>query len=775
MRFKILISLLALSTINLFADTQQLIDGNINKKVIVTSSQNVAYPMDVDFNPLVPGQLWVLNHGLEAGGTTITIDNPGTTAQLNDFRKDGAAGHFLVYGSALAFGDTTWATAQNYFNANRGTFGGWSGPSLWPSDMSIYAKVGNPPTNQVNGSHYDMIHQSPYSTGIAHEVDNTYWVNDGENGNITQVKFAAGHEPGGHDHSDGQVFRHVDVPYEMNPTTPAHIEIMGNWLYYINPGTRSVNRMDITTGTIGRDLSFNSNGGEQLATFVEVNGTTWETVVSSGLVRPSGIDINENYMIVSDNATGEIIIYDSKTFAELKRLNTSALSIMGVKFDAAGDIYYVDNLGHEVVKLEGNSGINIYTSASHLNYDPSGDNQVRIVVENNTDNEITVSVAKNEFSKIAESTTEKLNLTVTSPETIVPITVAAGEKEELQINVEIQNGNGIIEVESTIMVIQNKNEDYFFNTKFTASSYRIPVIYVNEEFPQLTSLTDVSGMLNTTGYSDYINMPSYEFSKYALRVGDIQTVIWNSGIGGNLNAEEYLSFQTLSDAGTSLFHLGDRPYLIAALESNFNLDAFGATYNGALLQGFGGDGTFTLNGVSGDPISNDFATVPGIVTILDQDNAFPTLNLIAANSQSHNVFHHSVSKDSTVAIRNDNGVSRSLALGMNMSNFTDLTQRANIFKSIMDWLSYKDVTGIFELSGYEPVSVYPNPTTDYVQFDNLEITANTSIKLLDIAGNMIRNIDYTQTNIQVSDLTTGTYFLMIEDNNAIKFAKFVKQ
>ena len=103
MRFKILISLLALSAINLFADTQQLIDGNINKKVIVNSTHNVEYPMDVDFNAQVPGQLWVLNHGKESGGTTITIDNPGTTAQLNDFRRDGAASHFLVYGSALAF------------------------------------------------------------------------------------------------------------------------------------------------------------------------------------------------------------------------------------------------------------------------------------------------------------------------------------------------------------------------------------------------------------------------------------------------------------------------------------------------------------------------------------------------------------------------------------------------------------------------------------------------------------------------------------------------
>lgn len=760
---------------NIFADTQQLIDGKVNKKVIVSSKQQVQYPMDIDFNPQVPGQLWVLNHGIESGGTTITIDNPGTPTQTNLFLRDGAAGHFLVYGSALAFGDTTWATAQNYFNANRATFGGWCGPSLWPSDMSIYAIVGNPPTQQDNGSHYDMIHQTPYSTGIAHETDNTYWVNDGELGNITKYNFNEAHRPGGHEHENGQVYRHVDVPYQMNPTTPAHLEIMGNWLYYINPGTKSVNRMDITSGTIGKDLSNTSNGGEELATFVEVNNTTWETVISSGLERPSGIDINENYMIVSDNATGEIIIYDAKTFVELRRLQTDALSIMGVKFDAAGDIYYVDNLGNEVVKLEGTSGINFYTSASHLNYDPSGDNKVSIIIENNTDSEIIISVAKNTTGIVAESQTQKISASATSPETIVPIKVAAGEKGSLDVNVNIISGNGIFEVESTIMIIENQNQDHFEKTNFTVSSFEIPLISVYEDNPQLQSTTGLDGELSTTGYEDYINMPAYEFSKFALRAEGIQTVIWNPGIVGNLNAEEYLSFQTLRDGGTSLFLLGDRPYLEAAKETNFNLDAFGAKYNSGLYQGFATNGIIALSGVTGDAVSNDYNTIPGIISILNANNAFPTIYLTAANEQSHSVFHHIISADSTVAIRNDNGSSRSFALGMNMSNFTDPTQRNDIFKSIMDWLTYKDATGVFELSGYESISIYPNPTSDYIQFDNLEITANMTISLLDLGGNTLRTINATNGNINVSDLSTGTYFLMIEDNSGIKFAKFVKQ
>lgn len=771
MKFKILISLLTLSAINLFADTQQLIDGNINKKVIVNSTNQVQYPTDIDFNPQVPGQLWVLNHGIESGGTTITIDNPGTPAQTNDFRKDGNAWHFMIFADALAFGDTTWATAHNYFNANRSDFGGWCGPSLWPSDMSIYAIVGNPPAPGVNGSHYDMIHQSPYSSGIAHEEDNKYWVNNGENGAISQVEFAAGHPPGGHDHSDGQVYRHVDVPYEMNPNAPAHMEIMGDWLYYINPGTNSVNRLDITTGTVGKNLAFNSNGGEQLVTFVEVNGTTWETVVSTGLTSPSGLDINENHMIVSDNATGEIIIYDAKTFEELKRLNTGAMSIMGVKFDAAGDIYYVDNLGNEVVKLEGGSGINFYTNASHLSFDPSGDNEINLIIENNTDATITLPSINEMVSIKAQSVTEKLSISATTPETIVPISIAAGESTSIPVSVDITAGNGIAEVVVTVTT-EGSNT---MNSKFTVSSFEIPLIYVYDDDPQLQSTTDVSGLLSTTGYEDYINMEVFEFGKYALRAEGIQTVVWNPGIIGNINSQEYLSFQILRDGGTSLFLLGDRPYFEANKENNFNLDAFGATYNGNITEGINTDGTIVLSGISGDPVSNDFNIMFGIITILNQNFQFPSQNLLASSDDSHDVIHHSFSAQSTVAIRNDNGNSRSFALGMNMSNFTGLTQRGDLFKSIMDWLTYKDITGIFELSGYEPVSVYPNPTTDYVQFENLEITANMTISLLDIAGNTIRTVDAANRNINVSDLSSGTFFLMIQDNSGVKFAKFIKQ
>ena len=56
-----------------------------------------------------------------------------------------------------------------------------------------------------------MIHQSPYSIGIAGEVDNIYWLFDGYHSTIVKYDFQEPHEHGGDNHYDGLVYRHDDV------------------------------------------------------------------------------------------------------------------------------------------------------------------------------------------------------------------------------------------------------------------------------------------------------------------------------------------------------------------------------------------------------------------------------------------------------------------------------------------------------------------------------------------------------------------------------------
>lgn len=68
--------------------------------------------------------------------------------------------------------------------------------------MSIYAEPSG-----GNGSHLDMLHESPYCQGIASETLNRFWVVDGNLGDIVMYDFKADHGPGNNDHADGVVHR----------------------------------------------------------------------------------------------------------------------------------------------------------------------------------------------------------------------------------------------------------------------------------------------------------------------------------------------------------------------------------------------------------------------------------------------------------------------------------------------------------------------------------------------------------------------------------------
>ena len=104
--------------------------------------------------------------------------------------------------------------------------GYFSGCTLWDSDTSIYARVNQ--NGPLLGSHLDMIHQSPFSEGIASESENIYWLFDGFHETIVKYDFQEPHEHGGDDHSDGLVYRHDDVQVMREPGLSSHIDIDEN-------------------------------------------------------------------------------------------------------------------------------------------------------------------------------------------------------------------------------------------------------------------------------------------------------------------------------------------------------------------------------------------------------------------------------------------------------------------------------------------------------------------------------------------------------------------
>ncbi|MBK7342995.1 MAG: hypothetical protein IPJ06_07800 [Saprospiraceae bacterium] len=184
---------------------------------LAAASKDLDKPNDLDFFPILgKDELWIVNERNESsGGSTLTINNASSENPTYLHREDGNAWHFMSIPTGIAFGNNlNFATPPGVKDANHSN-GTFTGPTLWSSDPDIYAKPSG-----GNGSHLDMLHGSPYSMGIAHEIDNAYWVFDSWNQTIVRYDFQEDHGPGNDDHDDGIVRRYLEITVNRDGDVP---------------------------------------------------------------------------------------------------------------------------------------------------------------------------------------------------------------------------------------------------------------------------------------------------------------------------------------------------------------------------------------------------------------------------------------------------------------------------------------------------------------------------------------------------------------------------
>ena len=334
-------------TPNIIADYLTFVE---EYEVIGNTDDDIENPTDLDFHPILTEyQVWVTNKGTEgSGGSTVTFWNAGQPAQTSEWKQDGNAWHFMSLPTGIAFSENTnFATSPGVKDANHsgGTF---TGPTLWSSDMDIYAEPSG-----GNGSHLDMLHQSPFAMGITAWRDNAFFVFCNYHGYVHMYDFVKDHGPGNDDHADGRVWEYLDFDIEMiNDDLPSHLvfDKASNYLYTIDAGNGRIIRMDPESGEVTGTFP---HPNEPLAEANEIENTDWVEIVSEGLIEPVGIDVIEDFMLVSDHATGEIIIYDisSVPAVELKRIQTGRTGLMGIKIGPDGMIWFVDQGEDELVRM----------------------------------------------------------------------------------------------------------------------------------------------------------------------------------------------------------------------------------------------------------------------------------------------------------------------------------------------------------------------------------------------------------------------------------------
>lgn len=327
------------------------LDYNTEMQEIAGIAQGVDHPRDLDFHPtLTNNELWVILKSTENdGGSTVKISSAGEASQDELLQTDGNAWHFMSLPTAIAFSrNENFATSPGVYDANHDGGLPFTGPTLWDSDPAVYAQPSG-----GNGSHIDMLHESPYSMGIAWEKDNKFWVNCGDHNEIMSYDFQQDHGPGNSDHSDGIIYKYPIPGYseDSDHEIPDHLILDHNtgWLYACNSQQNRIIRLNTSTGTPGDDVTPH----EAVSVYKYMDNFTWEVYLNTGLDAPTGIDIIEDRMIVSNYNNGDIHLYDISNEEPilLGIIATGESGIMGVKIGPDGMIWYVNSITNQVMRV----------------------------------------------------------------------------------------------------------------------------------------------------------------------------------------------------------------------------------------------------------------------------------------------------------------------------------------------------------------------------------------------------------------------------------------
>lgn len=351
-------------------EPEQPVDDTIHVTEIATTL--LASPSDLDFNPYVSDELWVVNHG-DSSATIIAHASTQTRSVLRREDPEGAS-HFMPQPMGLAFGGRETSIVDAQGKPVEGTFAtcpenpaGFMGPTLWASDLRIFgiakpdreAPFNGPDTGREGpGSHIDMLHRTPACTGIDWEGSgNVYWTYSGTLSMFVRYDFNKDHGIGNDDHSDGSEWRYPvkGISYVMNTPSALAYDREHKRVYMVDTGNARVVGFDPASATMSKPMSGGDNV-DGLQTALDMSGGSVSDVVPAafGLKKPSGLALHESHLYVSDTATSTIHKFDLSGAPLGAALipDLPAGSLAGLTFGPDGKLYFVDMLGSRVLRLE---------------------------------------------------------------------------------------------------------------------------------------------------------------------------------------------------------------------------------------------------------------------------------------------------------------------------------------------------------------------------------------------------------------------------------------
>lgn len=773
------------SALHKFSDNK--LDSEAEGYQIKTIAQypTVINPTDLAFNSdkFNPNELWVVTGTENAGEGVAIIRDIDSKTQSIEKRRDFAASHFMWRTMGIDFGTNgTFGTAQNGEPSDDFTVPPveFMGPTLWAADTAIFARRNQGPFDQVGerlASHLDMLHQSPYTMGIAHEKDNVYWANDNKYNDICRYDFANPHEIGGTDHRDGIVKRYSEIKLKKREhNLPSHLVLdkSTNWLYYIDGN--SIYRLNTQSGTVKRTLQVQPPRDEYLKEYVEMTGVKFESFITSGLKKPVGMALLNNRLAISDREDGKIYVYqisENEKPQLLKTIETGATGIAGIEFDKKGDIYYVDQTESKLNKLEFR---NFTTFSIDKNF------------------ETTDSLAFVEI-RYTNALTEQVEIQISlAPDTKVPegwavilgngnITLQPGEAYVVRLTVQTNKKAGVGRF--TVLATGKTTTE---NIKHTAqvtvvSNYNKKIVVEDATRENYSIMSDIL----QTSKKNYNVLTSEEFVKSYTENKSLETVVWNVGTHGFLNDLHSAVMKNLQNNGIEILLIGDDPVTLYQREGKGTdlLKLFGTNLKSVdAVTSFNDDGKREWKPVSNMFITQNINTIQAQLPVLSHyigKGVIPVPNLSVGSNDAKAVILDNEAASKVRAIQREFAGTRNVYFGFNVSTITNTQTRHRLMENAITWLEAS-------VASAEENNTQIQENTMILVHDNslLKVQLKNQIHvqsayLYDIMGRSIKTItdsgageNMSEIIVPISGMNSGTYFIVLHSGDEVYVGKFSK-
>lgn len=779
------------------AGAMSVVDAYMTKtttvNIVASAQQGIENPVDLDFNrsPLHPNDLWVVLASND-GNKMAIVHNAGKQNQVVRVKKDYRASHFMWRTMAIAMGTNgTFGTMQSGRPGNGNPQYLFMGPTLWSADTAVFASRNQFTFGNVLASHLDMLHQSPNGLGMAHEKDNVYWVSDELRQNIFRYDFQNPHEVGGTDHRDGIVRRYSDVivTSSSDPDQPAHIDISGKWLYFIDAGSKRVKRMDITSGALRGNIPPEYGGEENLASYTNWQGATVETIeASSAIQSPVGLLCVGDYLLVGDSKTGFVFVFDMGANGILKgTIVTDAKKLYGLEWGPDNRLWFVDNASATVGRVEFGSELILQAKSYTQAVGKGSTIQMRVTNTSSQTVEVALGLeAENVRGEGPGGSFEDQVLGVGAGTTaVVEFTVTGMDTTKVGTVQLIDRISGLTSPDAVTHVIWNKTRRVVVQdaTMETFNLYDAVASYA------LAPLTKKS--------VPYVYVESPLFVAFADSLPELRTVLWNGGSFGEVSAADDAILSSLVERNVDIFLTADDA-LVSRTDMDFSIQFF---------KNFGVEfrGPDNADELAGQRVFTPSATEPITAGLASIDCQLPRLDALRGGSYVANI-NFRTSGDSSVAlltrgssvisaVRKKNGDYRSVILGLNLARILDVNLRDTLVARSLEWLEAAetkdsittppDTTSINDAEApYPTLAVNQNPF-----YDNLTVTLHTKgagteqtdVALYAITGqrmiDIYSGIVEQQMNIPINtvSLPRGMYLLIYRSATQTKHLMLVKQ